>query len=53
MRQWMMRITAYSERLLDGLNEVNWAESIKEAQRNWVARSKVRSLILRHRRGMM
>jgi leucyl-tRNA synthetase len=39
MRQWMMRITAYSERLLDGLNEVNWAESIKEAQRNWVGRS--------------
>lgn len=39
MRQWMMRITAYSERLLSGLNEVNWAESIKEAQRNWVGRS--------------
>lgn len=39
MRQWMMRITAYSERLLGGLNEVNWAESIKEAQRNWVGRS--------------
>jgi leucyl-tRNA synthetase len=39
MRQWMMRITAYSERLLSGLEEVNWTESIIEAQRNWVGRS--------------
>ncbi len=39
MRQWMMRITAYSERLLSGLDEVNWTDSIKEAQKNWVGRS--------------
>ncbi|MEC7654454.1 MAG: leucine--tRNA ligase [Bacteroidota bacterium] len=39
MRQWMMRITAYSERLLSGLDGLNWANSIKEAQRNWVGRS--------------
>ena len=39
MRQWMMRITAYSERLLSGLEGLNWTDSIKEAQRNWVGRS--------------
>ncbi len=39
MRQWMMRITAYSERLLSGLDDVNWTENIKEAQKNWVGRS--------------
>ncbi len=39
MRQWMMRITAYADRLISGLEEVNWTDSIKEAQRNWVGRS--------------
>tara|TARA_B100000780_G_scaffold14827_1_gene9902 strand:+ start:5712 stop:8519 length:2808 start_codon:yes stop_codon:yes gene_type:complete len=39
MRQWMMRITAYSDRLVDGLDDLNWTESIKEAQKNWVGRS--------------
>ncbi|MAO46689.1 MAG: leucine--tRNA ligase [Crocinitomicaceae bacterium] len=39
MRQWMMRITAYAERLLSGLDDLNWTDSIKEAQRNWVGRS--------------
>jgi len=39
MRQWMMRITAYSERLLSGLEGLNWTDSIKEAQRNWIGRS--------------
>jgi len=39
MRQWMLRITAYAERLLDDLEEVNWSESIKEMQRNWIGRS--------------
>ena len=40
MRQWMMRITAYCDRLIDGLNEVEWSESLKEQQRNWIGRSK-------------
>ncbi|QRR03827.1 leucine--tRNA ligase [Dyadobacter sandarakinus] len=39
MRQWMMRITAYSQRLIDGLDMVDWTESLKEQQRNWIGRS--------------
>lgn len=39
MPQWSMRITAYAQRLLDGLDTLNWSESIKEAQRNWIGRS--------------
>jgi len=39
MRQWMMRILAYSQRLLDGLNEIDWSDAIKEQQRNWIGRS--------------
>ncbi|ATA74997.1 leucine--tRNA ligase [Capnocytophaga sp. H2931] len=40
MMQWSMRITAYSERLLQGLDTVDWSESIKESQRNWIGKSK-------------
>lgn len=39
MRQWMLRITAYAERLLDDLEELEWPESLKEMQRNWIGRS--------------
>ncbi|MCQ2294226.1 MAG: leucine--tRNA ligase [Bacteroidales bacterium] len=39
MRQWSLRITAYAQRLLDGLNEVDWTDSLKEIQRNWIGRS--------------
>ncbi|PMD97584.1 leucine--tRNA ligase [Siphonobacter sp. BAB-5405] len=39
MRQWMMRITAYADRLLNGLDTIDWSESIKEQQRNWIGRS--------------
>ena len=39
MRQWMLKITAYAERLLDDLDEVDWPESVKEMQRNWIGRS--------------
>jgi leucyl-tRNA synthetase len=39
MKQWSMRITAYAQRLLDGLDTIDWSESIKEAQRNWIGRS--------------
>ncbi|HSD07236.1 leucine--tRNA ligase [Flavobacterium sp.] len=39
MTQWSMRISAYAERLLDGLNDVDWSESIKESQRNWIGKS--------------
>jgi leucyl-tRNA synthetase len=39
MRQWMLRITAYAERLLDELEELDWPEGIKLLQRNWIGRS--------------
>ncbi|MFO1477052.1 MAG: leucine--tRNA ligase [Verrucomicrobiota bacterium] len=39
MRQWMLRITAYAERLLKDLDTIDWSESLKEMQRNWIGRS--------------
>jgi hypothetical protein len=39
MRQWMLRITAFAERLLDELDELDWPEGIKLLQRNWIGRS--------------
>ena len=39
MTQWSMRITAYAERLLQGLGTIDWSESIKESQRNWIGKS--------------
>lgn len=44
MKQWSMRITAYAQRLLDGLDHLDWTESLKEAQRNWIGRSEGSSL---------
>ena len=40
MRQWSMRISAFAQRLLDDLDTVDWSDSIKEIQRNWIGRSK-------------
>ena len=39
MRQWCLRVSAYAERLLDGLNNIDWTESLKETQRHWIGRS--------------
>jgi leucyl-tRNA synthetase len=39
MKQWSLRISAYAQRLLDGLEKVEWTESLKEVQRNWIGRS--------------
>jgi leucyl-tRNA synthetase len=39
MRQWMLRITTYAERLLSDLNTIEWSDSLKEMQRNWIGRS--------------
>ena len=44
MRQWSMRITAYAERLLKDLETVDWSDSIKEIQRNWIGKSKGASI---------
>lgn len=40
MKQWMLKITEYADRLLDDLEEVDWPENIKEMQRNWIGKSK-------------
>ncbi len=47
MRQWMMRITAYADRLLSGLDTIDWPESLKEQQRNWIGRSQGASVRFR------
>ncbi|MEG2514831.1 MAG: class I tRNA ligase family protein, partial [Bacteroidaceae bacterium] len=39
MRQWCLRVSAYSQRLLDGLNKLDWTDSLKETQKNWIGRS--------------
>lgn len=39
MRQWCLRVSAYAERLLTGLDKIDWSESIKETQRNWIGKS--------------
>ncbi|MGI6291921.1 MAG: leucine--tRNA ligase [Bacteroidales bacterium] len=39
MKQWFLRITAYADRLLEGLNRIDWSDSLKEIQRNWIGRS--------------
>ena len=39
MTQWLLRVSAYAQRLLDGLNELNWSDSLKETQKNWIGRS--------------
>ncbi|MHC5352876.1 leucine--tRNA ligase [Myroides sp. LJL115] len=39
MMQWSMRIAAYADRLLEGLNDIDWTESLKESQRNWIGKS--------------
>ena len=39
MKQWSLRVSAYAQRLLDGLESLDWSDSVKEIQRNWIGRS--------------
>ena len=47
MKQWSMRISAYAERLLNGLDKIDWPDSLKEMQRNWIGRSKGAHLVFK------
>jgi leucyl-tRNA synthetase len=47
MRQWMLRITAYAEKLLTDLNTIDWTDSLKEMQRNWIGRSEGAEVIFK------
>lgn len=47
MKQWSMRISAYAERLLQGLEKIEWTESLKETQRNWIGRSQGASVVFK------
>ena len=47
MRQWCLRVSAYSQRLLDGLDTIDWSESIKETQRNWIGRSEGTEMVFK------
>jgi len=47
MRQWSLRITAYAEKLLYGLEKVDWSESVKDMQRNWIGRSEGASVLFK------
>ena len=53
MKQWCLRVSAYAQRLLDGLEKIDWSDSIKETQKNWIGRSEgteveIKSLTPRH-----
>ena len=51
MRQWSLRITAYAQRLVDGLEQVDWTDSLKEIQRNWIGRSEGAAVLFRVKGG--
>ena len=47
MRQWCLRVSAYAQRLLDGLDTINWTDSLKETQRNWIGRSEGAEMVFK------
>lgn len=51
MRQWCLRVSAYAQRLLDGLDTLDWSESIKETQKNWIGRSEGAEMVFNTKDG--
>jgi leucyl-tRNA synthetase len=47
MRQWLLRVSAYAERLLRGLDKIEWSDSLKEIQRNWIGRSEGAEMVFK------
>lgn len=47
MKQWCLRVSAYAQRLLDGLDAIDWTDSLKETQRNWIGRSEGTEMVFR------
>ena len=47
MKQWCLRVSAYAQRLLDGLETINWSDSIKETQKNWIGRSEGTEVVVK------
>ena len=47
MRQWCLRVSAYAQRLLDGLDTIDWTDSLKETQRNWIGRSEGAEMVFK------
>ena len=47
MKQWCLRVSAYAQRLLDGLDTIDWTESLKETQRNWIGRSEGAEIVFK------
>ena len=47
MRQWCLRVSAYAQRLLDGLDTIDWTDSLKETQRNWIGRSEGTEMVFK------
>ena len=53
MKQWVLKITEYADRLLEDLDELDWPESIKDMQRNWIDVQKVRVFLLKLKMKML
>ncbi len=47
MRQWCLRVSAYAQRMLDGLDTIDWTDSLKETQRNWIGRSEGTEMVFK------
>lgn len=50
MKQWMLKITDYADRLLEDLDDLDWSDGIKQMQRNWIGRSEARNSFVKHKK---